>query len=290
LLQIIHQQRTGRTREETRNTSEVLQTWLYNWQTKERHIPEAMVESAKAIQLIESAFQHLNTFHDNFNRASRDLQPDAMLALDKLAFKIIKSHSEIIRELEEKINAIRLYWFPETVEHFKLGAYKSVRQFVQDLIIDADDLKNLVCSTCLEPMAAVHGAETLSTATRNSGGHVERPPVDPLMDIVPVIFKRRCEFNPLLQRRCDLAPCRCVLPSICLNCALDHILKNGIHEGKSSVRCPACRGEVCIYDVQEINLVVRDSDKIRELTRLVKKLRDQLQNADSANNSADFKK
>ena len=33
------------------------------------------------------------------------------------------------------------------------------------------------------------------------------------------------------------------------------MLKNCIHEGKSAVVCPLCRGEFCIYDIQEVTLV-----------------------------------
>jgi len=227
LLEIVHQH--TRTSEEMLHRPEVLENWLYNWQTKERKIPEALVSAGNAIKLIENAFHNLQEFHDNLRLVSPDLKPEGLLAVDKLAYRAIKSYSGIIRQLEEKINAIRLYWFPETVDQLKLGAYKSVRQFVQDYYID-DPSISLTCSTCLEELTQ------------------------------PVIFRRRCEMNPLLKRTCDLPPCECTLPTICLNCALDHILRNGIHEGKSSVRCPACRGEVCIYDVQEVNLLTARGD------------------------------
>ena len=53
-----------------------------------------------------------------------------------------------------------------------------------------------------------------------------------------------------------------------LDCALDHVLKNCIHEGKSAVVCPLCRGEFCIYDIQEVVLVadsvVRERVSLKE--------------------------
>jgi len=244
LLRMVHE-RTRNQSDEMLHRPEVLENWLYNWQTKERKIPQDLVMAANAIKFIENAFQHLKEFHNDLHRVSTDLQPGGLLAVDKLADKAIRTYSGIIRELEEKINAIRLYWFPETVEQFMLGAYKSVRQYVQDLIIHPDDNQTLVCSTCLDSMASSNIVDNVD----NSGvGNIK----------VPVVFRRRCQINPLLHRRCDTAPCECVLPSICLDCALDHLLKNGLHEGKSSVRCPACRGEVCIYDVQEIHLIVKN--------------------------------
>lgn len=245
LLEMVHQytrdQDNNNAADEDVHRPEVLETWLYNWQTKERKIPQAMVVAGEAIKHIEKAFQHLKDFHAKLLLVSSDLQPSSLVAVDKLATKAIRTHSGIIRELEEKINAIRLYWFPETVEQFKVGAYKSVRQYVQEMHIEQDDIDILVCSTCLESMSA------------RTDGHENNEGTE----IIPIVFRRRCQINPLLARKCDLQNCRCTLPSICLDCALDHLLRNGLHEGKSSVRCPACRGEVCIYDVQEIKLISR---------------------------------
>ena len=95
-----------------------------------------------------------------------------------------------------------------------------------------------------------------------------------------MIFKRRCTLIPLLRRCCDLPPCVCTNPPLCLHCALNHILKNGIHEGKSSVKCPNCRGELCIYDVQEVNLVKHDDCSLEEVRRerdILEKLRQTLE-------------
>lgn len=248
LLEMIHRHQDRGEMLHRTARPEVLETWLYNWQTKERKIPEALVVADKAIKHIEKAFQHLKDFHANLYLVSADLQPSSLIAVDKLAYKAILSYSGIIRELEEKINAIRLFWFPETVEQFKVGAYKSVRQYVQDMLIDQIDMDILVCSTCLEPMRT-----SFRSGVQSFDDHEELNDAE----IIPVVFRRRCQINPLLLRQCDLQPCRCILPSICLNCALDHLLKNGLHEGKTSVRCPACRGEVCIYDIQEINLIVK---------------------------------
>jgi len=228
LLQLVHQH-TRNSHEMNERRAEVLDNWRYNWQTKERKIPEAMVLAGGAIEQIEAAFQHLKQFHQDLATISEDLKPDQLRTLDRLAYQTLRSYSGIIRELEEKVNALRLYWFPETVPQLKMGAYKSVRQPVEDWVIRNSDETEMMCSMCFEPFS--HDV------------------------VVPVIFKRRCNLNPLLPRVCDLAPCQCSRPANCLNCSLDHLLKNGIHEGKSSVRCPACRGEVCIYDIQEVNFV-----------------------------------
>lgn len=60
-----------------------------------------------------------------------------------------------------------------------------------------------------------------------------------------------------------MTPCSCANPSFCLDCVLSHIIKNGFDEGKSSVSCPTCRGEVCIYDIQEVTLTVPSAQSIQ---------------------------
>uniref|UniRef100_A0A6C0BMC8 Uncharacterized protein n=1 Tax=viral metagenome TaxID=1070528 RepID=A0A6C0BMC8_9ZZZZ len=245
LLQLVHQH-TRHSREMAVRRADVLESWRYNWQTKERKIPSAMVMAGKAIEQIEAAFEHLKQFHQALATVSPDLKPDELRGVDRLANETLRSYSGIIRDLEEKINALRLYWFPETVKQLKLGAYKAVRQPLEEWRghhhVDAAD-QCLRCSMCFEAFDD--------------------------NQVKPIIFKRRCTLNPLLSRTCDQPACQCAQPTNCLDCALDHLLKNGIHEGKSSVRCPACRGEVCIYDIQEITLV-HESEEIR-------KLREQLQ-------------
>lgn len=211
---------------------EILETWTYNWQTKERSIPYPLLESAKAIESIKNAFGHLKLFRQHLSVVSPDLKPEEILSIEGTADNCLNSYRSIMTKLEENVNAVRLFWFPETVEQLKVGAYKNVRQPVEEIRICTEEIL-LFCSICQEP----------------------------LEKRVPIVFKRRCVLNPLLQKCCDLEICTCSHPSLCLMCGLSHLLTNGIHEGRSSIKCPACRGEVCIYDFQEVKIVPEVDEK-----------------------------
>jgi hypothetical protein len=227
-----------------RHDAPVLENWSYNWQTKERKIPEAMVRVSRAGESIQNACHHLRQFHLLISSVSPDLMPEQLKDVDKLVLPVLRSYTRIIGELEEKIGAVCLYWFPETVNHLMLGGYKTIRQPPE--VFSAEDGGG-TCVGCLEPFDSV--------------SHV------------PVIFKRRCHLNPLLTLQCNLRPCQCLKPCICLTCALEHVLRNCIHQGKSSVYCPSCRGEICIYDIQEVMFA---QDRVRELEQELATLRAQL--------------
>lgn len=208
------------------------QNWLYNWQTKERKVPEVMHLASKQLKTIEACFDHLGAFLKSYNTLSHDFRPEKLEQSHQVILDTFRSHGDVMYQLVTKINTLQLFWFPQNVDQLRLGAYRSIRQPIQPFHGPPDEL--LVCSMCLEVMSDGK-AETTETGR-------------------PVIFQRRCTLNPFLKRRCDLTPCRCTRPPACLQCTLDHVLRNGIHAARSSVQCPMCRGEICIYDIQEVYL------------------------------------
>lgn len=206
---------------------EILDSWMYNWQTKERVVPKAMLHAGKCVTHVEEGFQNLQHFCTSMEMIPKSLKTPTMTQIEASVKGAVKQYDTILKQLEVKINALRLYWFPETVQHLILGAYKSVQQPVFEWS-DNTYAHGMSCSICQDEYSST---------------------------LKPVAIIRRCVINPLLEKCCTLEKCQCVHPPLCLNCALDLILRNCIHEGKSSVKCPMCRGEFCIYDIQEISLI-----------------------------------
>jgi hypothetical protein len=207
--------------------------WKYNWQTKERTLPDPLKEASKATNTIQQSLVHLEKAAASLKSVPKNLKPPVLLDFQRILHHFLDNKDLTSRQLEGIVNALRFYWFPESVDHMRKGCYKSVRNpIAEKLHITREEADQLHCVTCMEHMDGVK--------------------------VIPVMFRRRCEAIPFLRLKCDQQHCLCRLPSICLSCSLEHIMKNGFRERKSSVTCPSCRGELCIYDIQEIVLVVID--------------------------------
>ncbi len=210
------QERMNAQHRETKN-------WDYNIFTKERLIPSDLVGAARVIDDVEQAFDELSASHFLIAKITKNLKTPELHHLQAQMESSLRMQPEIQKSLEVQINALKVFWLPETLEEFFLGAYQKVRY------PKIPGLATL-CSICQESFSLADEKRT------------------------PVTFVRRCTYNPLLRLHCDQDPCTCVDINICLGCALSHLHKNGILEGKSSVHCPSCRGEFCIYDLQEIKI------------------------------------
>lgn len=205
--------------------SAILEDWSYNIFTKERQLPEAMITTGNAIQQINEAFYHLKQFHVLLSGVDIMLKPPNLMNVEQTVHNCLQSRDDILQMLEVNVNAMKLYWFPETVDQLQVGAYQSVRADPIEFRLKAVP-QELTCAICQEIMG-------------RDG-------------VVPIIFIRRCKLNPLLHLKCDEQVCKCLHPTLCLKCGLNHLLQNAILEGRSSTKCPSCRGEVCIYDLQEV--------------------------------------
>lgn len=220
-----------------RSRPAVLENWDYNIFTKERKLPDAMVTTGNAINDIESAFYHLKQFQAILSRVDTPLKPAPLEEMERTALNFVRQRAAILSQLEINVNAMKLFWFPETAEQLFMGAYNTVRNPRVDLVLEGQD--ELVCAVCQEEMNGEPPRTADELDQRRSA----------------VTFVRRCKLNPLLKKKCDLDACSCVRPTLCLRCALDHLLQNAIFDGKSSTRCPSCRGEICLYDIQEVRVV-----------------------------------
>lgn len=229
-------------RDENRLRGERETIFSYNWQTKELTLPNQIKQASEAITKFIEICNDVESILDSFTFIPKNLKPEALSSLEESLQTFDKNKRVTKAHLESFVSAIVLYWFPKTTEHLKLGAYKHVRQPTEKLFLPKEDFENLKCSVCCESMV-----------TNN----------------VPVCFRRRCNAIPVLKKKCDLQECKCKLPSICLMCCLSHLLQNCIHQRKSSVTCPACRGEFCIYDIQELQ-VLQTTVESEEMDRLKK--------------------
>jgi len=233
----------------------ILDNWDYDIFTKERYIPKAMMIAGRAIENINEAFIHLDKFNLIIGSVTKSLKPAFLIETEKMVKQCLRTQNTLFLSLESNVNALRLYWFPETVEQFFEGAYKSIRQPIVQMSISSEDLPLLMCSICQDP---------ISTAVTSEGC---------------VIFRRRCHLNPLLNLKCEGRHCECTRPCLCLKCALDYFLKNCIFEGRSCVGCVTCRAEVCIYDIQEVNLKIQDEsaeeEKLKKLRISIKEMEKQ---------------
>lgn len=210
-------------------------SWKYNWQTKERMLPEPLKEASKATTLVEKCLENLIETVDILKKIPNELKPPTLLDVQRILVHFLDNKEMMSRQLEGIVNALRFYWFPESVDHMKKGAYKTVRLPTKEkLQISEAQATQLHCVLCTEHMDG--------------------------QKVIPVLLRRRCEAIPFLKLKCDGHHCSCRLPSVCLNCTLEHVLKNGFRERKSSVFCPTCRGEFCIYDIQEVTLQVTEDD------------------------------
>ena len=204
------------------------ETWNYNWQTKELKIPPELTKAGEAVSFIEDGMKNLAVFYKLMSLVTTELKPTQLQEMELSVKSFFENYTQVRRKIETTVNALKLYWFPENGEQFELGGYKRVKQ--QPITKEIDFKCEPRCSICQE----------LFNATNS---------------LKPVIFKRRCKLIPMLRKCCDLEECSCLTPPLCLKCALDHFVRNGLHEGRSSVKCPNCRGEFCIYDFQEVDLV-----------------------------------
>lgn len=222
-----------------------------------------MIAAGKSITEIDKSFVSLNDFFGIIKEVPDELKPDDLMLLQTSILKGINNYEKIKRRLEAKVNAVRLYWFPETVRQLELGAYKSVRYPPIEWKV-SPLAESMACSICSEPFTVPATLSPLNLASLAAVGAI----------VTPVVLTRRCTMNPFLNHVCDLSTCQCAYPSFCLTCVLQHLLKNCIHEGKSAVACPNCRGEFCIYDIQEVTLV---ADPVEAYQREVERLQKLLQ-------------
>ena len=220
------QQRHQESRTAARNSS-VLQDWDYHIFKKERELPEAMRDASRAIEDIRNMFEKIAEGAQLISKLRADLKPEGLQEIELALSNSLALEENILESLEIDVNTLKVFWVPETVEQLFLGAYQSVRHPPIPCI--TPQLLPDTCSICQEEFGKDMGA--------------------------PVSLVRRCHLNPLLRLMCNDKRCECNTPSICLKCVLEHVLQNCILEGKSSVRCPLCRGEFCIYDIQEIQKV-----------------------------------
>ena len=145
---------------------------------------------SQTIQDLQAAFETLGDLSALVNEMPKDLQSQTLLSVGRSIEKVRRKKAAIDKDLEVKVNALRLYWFPETVEQLKLGAYKSVRQPPQTFLIDEQQLSVASCAVCY-----MNYAED---------------------GVTPVILTQRCKLNPLLSKCCTLERCHCVSPPFCL--------------------------------------------------------------------------
>jgi hypothetical protein len=220
-----------RDRFNTQNRETLNDNWSYNIFTKERTIPADLVQASQMIDQVEVAFHELVNSHYLISKISKKMKSSEFQLLQAQMEASIRMQPEIEKSLQIQINALKVFWLPENVEELFLGAYQKVRY--PPIPLSPTTLHNIplslisLCSICQE----VFSFDDEKRA--------------------PVSFTRRCTHNPLLRLQCDQEPCTCVNVNICLGCALSHLHQNGILEGKSSVQCPTCRGEFCIYDIEE---------------------------------------
>ena len=173
------------------------ETWLYNWQTKELESPAVLMAVSHTLKDLHDAFDSLVQVTKLINGMPKDLCGPALKDACALVDSATKRKKEIDKELELKINALRLYWFPETVAQLKLGAYKTVRQPPHPLLVSEDELGGAGNSD---------GGPTCAVCYMSYS--------DP--DVIPVILIQRCKLNPLLAKCCTLECCHCTLPPLCL--------------------------------------------------------------------------
>lgn len=227
---------------EQRRQSSSFESWNYNVFTKERTLPPAMLEASSAVKSLSETFDALVEARVALDSIPKALRFDPVITDNVPVNNPAHGHSAMIekidgwieareqhmQEMEVRLNALKLFWFPENVEQLFAGAYQSVRYPPQPIVPFAEDY---ACYICQE------------------GFHLSGQNESDLSR--PVTLTRRCHLNPLLKLPCEGHHCKCKHPPMCLRCALTHLLENCIFEGKSSVPCPGCRGEFCIYDLCE---------------------------------------
>lgn len=197
----------------------------YNIFTHEHAFPIAMAEALSSTRLLSTAFKHLTQARAHLDAIPGGLKTTTTQQVEKSVRLCLQHDHVITQDLHSEIDKVKELWLPTTVDQLYEGAYQAVRFAPKKLEMDPHD----TCVVC---------QEEFSSDLRK-----------------PVQFFRRCTRNPLLRLACDQDECSCSRPTMCLGCCLDHVLKNCILERRSSVRCPSCRGEFCLYDIQEIEKI-----------------------------------
>lgn len=213
----------------------IQKTWGYNWQTKKRDVPEELNIASKAIQNIKIAFRHLELFKKLMLCVPRPMKNTSLQRVESIVKSALTLEKDMTDGAQASFLAIKYFWFPENIEQIYFGAYSYIKQekplevYVPQFILD-----NHICVVCQEQMIATTSAISKLCCPRH-----------------PVVLKRMCCSNPFLKVKCEGPSCQCKYPSICLSCVLSHILTNSINAGKSTVLCPTCKSEFCIYDIME---------------------------------------
>ena len=79
----------------------------------------------------------------------KSLKPPMLSTFQEQLEELIADEEAVTDQMKEFLSALVLYWFPKTVDHLRLGAYKSIRQTQKELFVKTEDLR---CSVCDEDM------------------------------------------------------------------------------------------------------------------------------------------